>query len=84
MREVLSSVAPAPTSRVLTALFVVLSLGLLWTALAFTIEVFGAGDSAVLAVNLALGFVLLGLMALVYYRLFVPHRLLIEHGEDLW
>ncbi|MFB6353565.1 MAG: hypothetical protein ABEJ92_05710 [Halobacteriales archaeon] len=84
MRDVISEASPAPTSRLLTAGFVVLSLALLWTAFAFVVEVFGAGDPTVLGLNLAAGFALIGLMAVVYYRLFVPHRLVLEHGEDLW
>jgi len=84
MREVLSTVAPVPTSRVLTVLFVVLALGLIWTAFAFTLEVFGAANPVVLGLNLAMGFAVFGLMTVVYYRLFVPHRIVIEQGEDLW
>lgn len=84
MHEFLSAVQPKPTSRRLTALFVVLALGLLWVAFAFTVEVFGAGDPTVLGLNLALAFALIGLMAIVYYRLFVPHRFVFEQGEDLW
>ena len=84
MREVVSSAAPTPTSRRLTVLFVVLSLGLVWVSLAFALEVLGVGDPVVLGVNLGLGFALIAGMLVVYYRLFVPHRLALEQGEDLW
>ena len=84
MREVVSTAAPTPTSRRLTVLFVVLTLGLLWVSIAFVLEVFGVGDNAVLGVNLGLGFALIAGMVVVYYRLFVPHRLALEQGEDLW
>lgn len=84
MREVVSSVPGSPTSRRLTAVFVVLALALIWVAIALVLEIFGAGDPTVLGINLAVGFSLIGLMAVVYYRLFIPHRLVLEKGEDLW
>lgn len=84
MREIVSEVTPTPTSRRLTALFVVLALALVWVSIAFVLEVLGVGDTVVLGINLAAGFAIIALMAVVYYRLFVPHRLVLEHGEDLW
>ena len=84
MREVISEVTPKEDSRVLMALFVLASLVLIWTSIAFSLEVFGLGNTTVLGVNLTMGFAALGVMALTYYRMFVPHRLVIEHGEDLW
>ncbi|MDX1748351.1 MAG: hypothetical protein R3324_20640 [Halobacteriales archaeon] len=82
MREIVSEVAPKPTSRRLTVAFVVLALGLTWISIAFTIEVFGAGNPVVLGTNLATGFAVMALLAVVYYRLFVPHRLVVETGGD--
>jgi len=84
MREVVSLTEPKPTSRLLTGLFVVLALALIWVAFAFALETFGAGNHVVLGTDLAMGFALIALLLVVYYRLFVPHRLVIEHGEDLW
>lgn len=84
MRETLSEAAPAASSRLLTIVFVALGLALIWVSIAFTVEVFGAADSTVLGTNLAFGFAIIGLMAIVYYRLFVPHRIMLEHDEDLW
>jgi hypothetical protein len=84
MRDSLSTAPPTPESRRLTALFVVLALGLVWVSLAFVLEVFGLGNTVVLGLNLAVGFALIALMAMVYYRLFVPHRIVLEADEDLW
>lgn len=84
MREIVSAAPPSPTSRRLTGLFVLLALGLIWVSLAFVIEVFGVGSTPVLGVNLAAGFALIALLAVVYYRLFVPHRIVLEADEDLW
>lgn len=84
MREVVSTVPASPTNRRLTAVFVLLALALIWVSIAFVFEVFGAADSTVLGINLALGFGLIGVMTVVYYRLFIPHRLVLEKGEDLW
>ncbi|HYW69185.1 MAG TPA: hypothetical protein VE960_06225 [bacterium] len=83
MREIISETPPRE-SRLLTGAFVVLALALIWVAFAFTLEVFGAANPVVLGVNLASGFAILGLMTIAYYRLFVPHRMVLEQDEDLW
>lgn len=83
MRRVVS-VAPPSTSRRLTAVFVVLSLLLVWIGLAFSIEVFGRANPVVLGLNVGLGFAILAGLVVLYYRLFHSHRIVIEHDEDLW
>lgn len=84
MREVISEAGPSESSRLLTILFVILGIALIWVSIAFTIEVFGPANPTVLGVNLAAGFAIIGLMMIVYYRLFVPHRFVLERDEDLW
>lgn len=84
MREIIAESPPTESRRLATAVFVVLVLALIWVALAFTLEVFGAANPTVLGLNLAFGFAIIGLMAITYYRLFVPHRFVLERDEDLW
>ncbi|MFB6165330.1 MAG: hypothetical protein ABEJ31_09250 [Haloarculaceae archaeon] len=84
MREIVDVSAPTDRRRLATVVYVVLSLALVFVAIQFTREVFGAGDPTVLGLDLAMGFALIGLMALAYYRLFLEHRLVLERDEDLW
>ncbi|MFB6253841.1 MAG: hypothetical protein ABEI06_04465 [Halobacteriaceae archaeon] len=84
MREIISESSPTPSSKILIGIFVVLNLLLLWVAVAFIIEVFGAADPTILGMNLAAGFALIGLLVIIYYRLFVPHKIVYERDEDLW
>lgn len=83
MREVVSEVGP-DDSRVVLVAFAASSLALLWIGLAFSIEVFGAANPTVLGLNVGLGFGLLAAMTVLYFRLFYPHRVVLERGEDLW
>lgn len=83
MREIVSE-APPSASRRLFALAVVLSLSLIWVGFAIVLEVFGAANPLVLGLNVGIGFAVMALLALTYYRLFHPHRIVIERGEDLW
>lgn len=84
MRESISEAPANPGSRILLAVYIVLFLALLSVSFDFVVGVLTGSSSSVLGLNLAAGFAIVALMVLVYYRMFVPHRFMIEHDEDIW
>lgn len=83
MREIASELRPSE-SRALLIGFAICALALMWIGVALSLEVFGSADPSVLGVNIGLGFAVLAIMTVLYYRLVYPHRIVVEHGEDLW
>jgi predicted outer membrane lipoprotein len=83
MTEVLSRV-PAADSDGLVAGFVLLSLVLAGASIGFAIAIFLELGALILGVLLAAAFAALGGMVLAYHRLSHDHRIVREHGEELW
>jgi hypothetical protein len=89
MNDIISQ-AEASTSGRHVFVFVAASLGLLAVGLAFAYGVFAgfvsdpATNQTYLGVILAVGFALLGVMLYLYFRMAVPHRIVLEYDEDLW
>ncbi|MEF8771195.1 hypothetical protein [Halodesulfurarchaeum sp.] len=83
MHEVISRVEPSDSSILLGG-FIVLSLLLTVSSIGFAIGIFLEMETMVLGVLLALSFASLGGMVLAVHRLFYPHRIVLEHDEELW
>jgi hypothetical protein len=83
MAEVLSRVAAADSDG-LVAGFVLLSLVLAAASIGFAVGVFLEVGAAVLGSLLAAAFASMGGMVLAYHRLTHDHRIVHEHGEELW
>jgi hypothetical protein len=83
MHEVISRVEPSD-SPLLLGVFILLSLLLTVSSIGFAIGIFLEVATMVLGVLLALSFASLGGMVLAVHRLFQPHRIVLEHDEELW
>ena len=89
MHEIVSE-AKASTSGKHVFVFIAASLGLFVLALAFAYGVlFGfvsepATNQTYLGVILGLGFGTLAVIVYLYFRMTVPHRIVLEYDEDLW
>lgn len=83
MHEVLSRRAASDSQRLLGG-FILLSLLLAGVSIGFAVGIFLELSAAILGVLLATAFASMGGMVLAYHRLFHDHRIVLEHGEDLW
>lgn len=83
MHEIISEAAPSTSGKLVFG-FIALSLGLMGVGVVFAIGVFTGMAQTYLGVVLAAGFAILAGMLLLYDRMTTPHRIVLEHDEELW
>lgn len=83
MHEVLSE-AGADDSGATAYGFIAVSVALVVVGIAFAYGVFAGVSQPVLGVILSVGFALLAVGMLLYFRIVSPHRIIMEADEELW